>query len=216
MKKNNSKNIYLLFKCFVILMIFALVAGCFDPEAEQNNNEPILSSITVTKNPAKTTYNIGENLDTTGIVVEATYSDSSKKTVPIGDLTFNPVKLDTIGETIVITVTYTEKNISKNTTFNVNVNELPLLRIVTLDDLNITANKRYPVFGEDIFEITVEWKIPAVWNAASEIIISYRGIKETNYPKSLIVPIEIGDYEAVIDIAQTNYITAVLDFFVYN
>lgn len=84
-----------------------------------SNTTRTLSSIAVTTMPTKTTYIQGETLNTTGIVVTGTYSDSSTDEVTSG-CTFSPTTLNTVG-TQQITVTHTASN--KQTSFNVTVEE---------------------------------------------------------------------------------------------
>ena len=79
---------------------------------------PELSSIAVTA-PTKTTYNIGEELDTTGMVVTANYSDDSTKDVTTG---VSLSGFDSAAEgSVTVTVSYTEKDITKTDTFNVTI-----------------------------------------------------------------------------------------------
>ena len=75
-----------------------------------------LQSISVKTNPTKTTYYVGETLDTAGLVITAKYSDGSSKDISSG-FTCNPTKLDTAGFRT-ITVTYG----GKSATFGVTVN----------------------------------------------------------------------------------------------
>lgn len=88
-------------------------------------DKPVLESIAVTTQPTKKAYTVGEALDLTGLEVTATYSDGSSGVVtgyttsPAGGST-----LDTIG-TVIITVSYTEGDVTMTTTFDVQVNEAP-------------------------------------------------------------------------------------------
>lgn len=90
---------------------------------DKPEEEPVLESIAITDPPAKTTYTVGETLDLTGLEVTAKYSDGSEKavteyvTTPAGG---SP--LDTAG-TISVTVSYTEGDITKTASFDVQVNE---------------------------------------------------------------------------------------------
>ncbi len=77
-----------------------------------------IDSIAVTKMPNKTVYSQNEPLDTTGIVVTATYVGGSTADVT-ASCTFAPETLTVVG-TQTITVTFG----SKTTTFNVTVNEI--------------------------------------------------------------------------------------------
>ena len=74
-------------------------------------------SITVSKSPAKTTYFLGDTLDTTGLELIATYSNGDTETVTSG-YTVSGFDSETAG-TKTVTVTYKEKD----TTFEVEVVE---------------------------------------------------------------------------------------------
>ncbi len=77
-----------------------------------------LSSISVSKNPNKTTYTVGDTLDTTGLTIKANYSDNTSKTLTSG-FTVSPSGVLSTAGTKTITVTFE----GKTTTFNVTVNE---------------------------------------------------------------------------------------------
>jgi len=103
-----------------LLAIIAIIAvigfmalpltGCSEPE-------PTLERIDVTTPPTKTVYAVGEALDTTGMVVMATYSDGS--TVEVADYTTDGFDSATAGAQTV-TVTYQ----GKEGNFTVTVNRL--------------------------------------------------------------------------------------------
>ena len=62
-----------------------------------------LSSIAITTAPTKTTYNVGETFDPTGMVVTATYSDAS--TAVIDTYSYSPMSALTVADTeITVTV----------------------------------------------------------------------------------------------------------------
>ncbi len=84
--------------------------------AQWQKNEATLQSIAVKTNPTKTTYTVGDTLNTAGLTLTATYSDNSTKTITSG-FTCSPTKLDTAGFRT-IAVTYG----GKTTTFGVTVN----------------------------------------------------------------------------------------------
>ena len=71
---------------------------------------PSLSSIAVTTAPTKTSYSAGEAFNASGMVVTATYSDTSTK--PVTDYTFAPTGALTAGTTKV-TITYSEGGVTK-------------------------------------------------------------------------------------------------------
>ena len=119
-------------KLLSILLSLSLAASCISLTAvadttlgdEEETNisltaeVPGLSSLTVTP-PTKTTYNIGDALDTTGMVVTATYSDNSTKVVT-SDATLGGFSSTAAGN-VTVTVSYTEKSITKTDTFNVTI-----------------------------------------------------------------------------------------------
>lgn len=79
-----------------------------------------LEKIDVTTNPSKTSYEYGDTLVTTGMVVKATYSDGATATV--SNYTCSPTTLNTVTSSQAITVSYSENGVTKTTTFNVVVN----------------------------------------------------------------------------------------------
>lgn len=82
-------------------------------------NKAPLSSIAVTNAPTKTTYTAGENFNTAGMVVTATYSDNSTAAV-IGYTVTDGTNL-TAGKTSV-TISYTEGDVTEETTQPITVN----------------------------------------------------------------------------------------------
>lgn len=85
--------------------------------------QTLLESIAVTKLPTKTSYSYNEAFVPAGMEVTATYSDGSTKLV--SGWTVDVINLSTIG-TQTITVTYTENNITKTTSFDVTVSAATL------------------------------------------------------------------------------------------
>ena len=78
-----------------------------------------LSSIAITTPPTKSTYTAGESFDKTGMVVTATYSDSS--TAEVTSYTVTPSGALATTDTSV-TVSYTEGDVTKTATQNITVN----------------------------------------------------------------------------------------------
>lgn len=104
-----------------------------------------VESIAVTKNPDKTTYVVGQELNTAGMEVTATYNDNSTEVVTSG-CTVSPTKLDTAG-TQIITVTHTASG--ETATFDVTVTAKELTGITVTG----TPNKvQYQAF--DHFDTT--------------------------------------------------------------
>jgi hypothetical protein len=105
----------------------------------QNIVSKTLSSIAVTTQPTNKTYIAGENFDPTGMVVTATYSDSSTADVT-SSCTYEPSPL-TQGTTSV-TVSYTE-----GTTVTTTVNDI----IVTIPEWSIAT---YTISARNTFTTT--------------------------------------------------------------
>ena len=81
-------------------------------ETSDTENFVTLSSISITNSPTKIAYTAGEDFDSTGMIVVASYSDGSKKTVTNYSIK-NGTSL-TEGQTSV-KISYTENNITKET-----------------------------------------------------------------------------------------------------
>ena len=85
-----------------------------------------LSSISVSTMPTKTVYTSGEQLDLTGIVVTALYSDGQLSDVT-NSCTFSPADGTVLSTTGIqaVSVSYTESGVTRTTSFNVGVDEEP-------------------------------------------------------------------------------------------
>lgn len=125
-------------KVFIAAMITILcVVSCTLP-TEETENEITLSSISITTKPTKTTYGIGDTFDTSGMVVTATYSDGTKKDVTtfVSTSGFNSENADAVQ---IITVTYTENDVTKSTSFTIKIEanikyEITYKKAVTWED----------------------------------------------------------------------------------
>ena len=98
-----------------------------------------LTAIAVTTNPTKTIYEYGDTLDTTGMVVTASYSDSQTKIVT--KYSCSPTTFSTIGNQAV-TVSYTENEVTQTTTFNVTVNRKSIPKPTWKSNLTYTGNRQ--------------------------------------------------------------------------
>ena len=90
----------------------------FTYENGGGSSDPVLTSISISSNPNKTSYLVGETLNLSGLIVRANYDDGSFNSNVTG-YTTNPASgasLNTVG-TQVVTVTYE----TKSTSFNVTV-----------------------------------------------------------------------------------------------
>ncbi len=119
-------------KVLSTILCLILLIGCFPVtvkadttlgDDEETNislstEVPELTSITVTP-PTNTTYNVGDELNTIGMVVTANFSDSSTNDVTY-DATLSGFDSSAKGN-VTVTVSYTEKEITKTDTFNVTI-----------------------------------------------------------------------------------------------
>lgn len=96
-----------------------------------------LSAITVTTKPNKLTYEYGDTLVTTGMVVTASYSDSQTKTVT--SYSCSPKTFSTVGNQVV-TVSYTENGVTQTATFNVTVNRKSIAKPTWKNNLTYNGN----------------------------------------------------------------------------
>lgn len=96
-----------------------------------------LSAIAVTTKPNKLTYEYGDTLATTGMVVTASYSDSQTKTVT--SYSCSPTTFSTVGNQVV-TVSYTENGVTQTATFNVTVNRKSITKPTWKSNLTYTGS----------------------------------------------------------------------------
>ena len=78
-----------------------------------------LTKIEITAQPTKKVYDYGDSFQSAGMVVKATYSDGA--TANVTGYSCSPATLNTVG-TQTITVSYTERNVTKTATTSVTVN----------------------------------------------------------------------------------------------
>lgn len=88
----------------------------------------ITSSVAVTHAPTKTTYNVGETFDPTGLVVTATYADGTTEDVTDG-CTFSPTVM--AASTTAVTITYQRAGVTVTTTQAVTVLEMSSISVKT-------------------------------------------------------------------------------------
>lgn len=80
--------------------------------------KPVLTSIAITTNPTKMSYEKGDSFDTAGMIVKATYDSGAVKQVY--DYTYSPKTFTSVGNQIV-TISYTENGVTKTATVTVSV-----------------------------------------------------------------------------------------------
>ena len=104
-----------------VLLVCLAVCLCFAAcQPKEEPQEVVLTEIKVTTPPTKTTYEVGEKFDKTGMVITAVYSDKTEKAVT--NYTYAPTdELGVSDKEIVIS--YTEKKVTKNATVTISVVE---------------------------------------------------------------------------------------------
>ena len=167
------------------LLTLAMLVGCGgnsetepktdDPKTEQKTEdqktedqkptepaEKTLVSIAITKRPNKIVYIVGESLDTTGMEVTATYSDSS--TALVTDYTVSKTGPLELTDTK-ITVTYQDKT----AVLSINVKPKPA---VTLSSIAITkAPDKVEYHAGEIFDVT-GMEVTATYSDDSKKIVT--------------------------------------------
>ena len=96
-----------------------------------------LTTLAVTTNPTKTTYEYGDTLATAGMVITASYSDS--KTAAVSGYSCSPTTFSTVGNQVV-TVSYTENGVTQTATFNVTVNRKSVTKPTWKNNLTYNGN----------------------------------------------------------------------------
>ena len=140
------KKICALLLCLSLLLMTAAFAACDTDEHPKDDPPPevTLSKIAITKEPAKTDYYVGDTFDPQGMVVTATYSDGTTKTVT--DYTYAPIDKLILNDKQ-ITVTYQ----TKTATQAITVTEKPAP--VTLSKIEITKKPaKTTYYVGDVFD----------------------------------------------------------------
>ena len=108
-----------------------------------------LTKIEVTTQPTKTTYEVGEAFDPTGIQVTATYTKGDTKVLgaDAAGLEFSPKEFTQAGQQQV-TVLYTDGNVTRATSVNVTVNEKEEEPVLTGIKITTTPTKTTYKVGE--------------------------------------------------------------------
>lgn len=98
--------------------------------------------IGITAMPTKTVYEYGDQLDTAGMTVTATYADGGTATIPVDDLTLSPTTLTQLGDQT-ITISYAGHNASLGVTVNRKC-ITPQAELIDTDNLTYTGSPLTP------------------------------------------------------------------------
>lgn len=158
-------------KIWVYLLFFEMTCLFVTSCSFANNilsNSKTLSSITVTSKPTKISYIVGEEFNTSGMVVKAYYSDYSNKeiTSEIKISGFDSSKKDSSQK---ITVEYTENGITKTDYFYISIKELEakIEYEITYKNVESWVNSIGTTRVQVIVEIKNTGKIPIYLSSSS-------------------------------------------------
>lgn len=114
-----------------------------------------LASISVDVTGAQTTFHQGDDFTHAGAIVTATYENGKTKVVT-GDATFSTPDMSTLG-TKSVTVSYTENEVEKTTSYNITVNAPAALTGITLSGEYNTEFKQDDTFSHDGLIVTAHY-----------------------------------------------------------
>lgn len=162
-----SKKIWMSFFIFGIINLF-IISCSFGNIDKNTKTEKSLSSITVTTKPTKISYIVGEEFNTSGMVVKAYYSDYSNKeiTSEIKISGFDSSKKDSSQK---ITVEYTENGITKTDYFYIIIKE-PEANIgyeITYKNVELWINSIGTTWVQVIAEIKNTGTVPIYLSSSS-------------------------------------------------
>ena len=147
-----------------------------------------LERIRVTHSPNKTQYQLGEEADYTGLEITATYSIEPESIIPHSQLTFSGFTTESIGRKT-ITVSYTYKNATKSTSFEIDVIGQPVEN--ALHSIEITSqpyNKEFEV-GEDIDFDGLE--VTAHYTLEEDAVIPLSELSVSGYSSEVAGPVTV-------------------------
>ena len=96
--------------------------GFTDDFTVQVQKKPVITEIKITQQPYKTVYDLGEELDVTGLTVKAVYDNDTEETVSLSDCTVTGFDSETEG---VKTVTVSYQGKTAQFTVEVKAQEIP-------------------------------------------------------------------------------------------
>lgn len=148
---------------------------------------PVLTGISITTQPDKTTYAIGGSFDSTGMVVTATYDTG--KTREVTGFTFSPQTFSSAG-TKTVTISYTENGITKTTTLSVTV--IQVGNFATSTWAEIKAAVQAGINGLDLSEYWVVGDTKPVTLTTNEVIeLQIAGFNHDTYSDGVTAPVTL-------------------------
>lgn len=148
---------------------------------------PVLTGISITTQPDKTTYAVGGSFDSTGMVVTATYDTG--KTKEVTGFTFSPQTFSSAG-TKTVTISYTENGVTKTTTLSVTV--IAVGAFATSTWAEIKAAVQAGISGLDLSEYWSVGDTKSVTLTTNEVIeLQIAGFNHDTYSDGVTAPVTL-------------------------
>ena len=161
----------------------------------EDPNKVKLADITINTESVKVSYVLGEEFDSTGLVVTANYSDNTNKQVTNYTIDSSSFDKDRVG-TYRILVSYSEDGIDDVKVFNVTVKDV-LSTTNYLIGIEVSPRNEYFLVGSDYSSANVV--VLAVYSDGSKVDVTNKAnINSSKYNKN-----EVGVYEIIIDYQET-------------
>nr|DAG69744.1 MAG TPA: Ig-like domain protein [Caudoviricetes sp.] len=146
---------------------------------------PVLTGISITTQPTKTTYAVGGSFDSTGMVVTATYDTGATKEVT--GFTFSPQTFSSAG-TKTVTISYTENGVTKTATLSVTV--IAVGDFATSTWAEIKAAVQAGMGGLDLSEYWAVGDTKSVTLTTNEVIeLQIAGFNHDTYSDGVTAPV---------------------------
>lgn len=114
------KNFLRVLTAFIAASTIFMIVGCSSGTEGGSGEAKTLKSIYIASAPSKTSYTVGDIIDTTGLKVMARYSDNSEADVT-KSVTISGFDSSNAVESLTITVSYTEGDNTVSTSFTVSI-----------------------------------------------------------------------------------------------
>ena len=148
---------------------------------------PVLTGISITTQPTKTTYAVGGSFDSTGMVVTATYDTGATKKVT--GFTFSPQTFSSAG-TKTVTISYTENGVTKTATLSVTV--IAVGAFATSTWAEIKAAVQAGINGLDLSEYWAVGDTKSVTLTTNEVIeLQIAGFNHDTYSDGVTAPVTL-------------------------
>lgn len=150
-------------------------------------SSPVLTGISITTQPDKTTYAVGGSFDSTGMVVTATYDTG--KTKEVTGFTFSPQTFSSAG-TKTVTISYTENGVTKTASLSVIV--IQVGNFATSTWAEIKAAVQAGIGGLDLSEYWAVGDTKSVTLTTNEVIeLQIAGFNHDTYSDGVTAPVTL-------------------------